>query len=198
MLDPDFFEDIGMFVIKDFLSTEVCQRLIAEMRSSRQDQAMIYRTDTKTTEVNTDIRTTMEVKVSASTRLYVKELLLSLRRSLQIFFEVEIDFREISFIIYREGGFFLPHQDRGLLNEAAGLRKLTVIIFLNGQSEEPGLSGYQGGSLVFYKVLDDPYLKGYGFPLAAQPGLLISFPSDTLHEVMPITAGERYAIVAFF
>jgi predicted 2-oxoglutarate/Fe(II)-dependent dioxygenase YbiX len=198
MLDPDFFEDIGMFVIKDFLSIEVCQRLIAEMRSSRQDQASIYRSDTKTREVNIDIRNTIEVKVSASTRLYVKELLLSLRQSLQSFFEMEIDFRQIDFYIYREGSFFMPHQDVGALDEPEGLRKLNVIIFLNGQSEEPGSSGYQGGSLVFYNVLDDPYFKGYGFPLAAQPGLLISFPSDTLHEVTPVTAGVRYAIVALF
>jgi predicted 2-oxoglutarate/Fe(II)-dependent dioxygenase YbiX len=35
-------------------------------------------------------------------------------------------------------------------------------------------------------------------PLAPAPGTLVAFPSETTHEVTPITHGERLSIVSWY
>jgi SM-20-related protein len=34
--------------------------------------------------------------------------------------------------------------------------------------------------------------------LAAAPGTLVAFPSETTHEVLPITDGERLSVVSWY
>jgi SM-20-related protein len=31
-----------------------------------------------------------------------------------------------------------------------------------------------------------------------EPGLLVAFRSDTVHEVLPVTHGERFTVVSWF
>jgi hypothetical protein len=50
----------------------------------------------------------------------------------------------------------------------------------------------------FYGVVDDPAWRSFGVALAPEPGLLVAFPSHVVHEVTPVTAGDRYTIVDWF
>jgi PKHD-type hydroxylase len=64
------------------------------------------------------------------------------------------------------------------------IRKLSLSI----QLSDP--NSYEGGDLVLYDG-DSPIL------IPKEQGKLILFPSYTLHEVKPITKGERYSLVAW-
>lgn len=66
---------------------------------------------------------------------------------------------------------------------------MSVVVFL---SEE---SAYSGGSLVLHGPYPD-FEKRH--PVPAAPGSLIAFPSETTHEVTPMTGGQRYTIVSWF
>ena len=59
-----------------------------------------------------------------------------------------------------------------------------MVIFLSA----PGTFG--GGSLVLHA---DPAVT-----LAPAPGTLVAFPSETTHEVLPITHGERLSVVSWY
>jgi predicted 2-oxoglutarate/Fe(II)-dependent dioxygenase YbiX len=52
--------------------------------------------------------------------------------------------------------------------------------------------------LAFYGLIQGAQWEKCGFPLEASPGLLIAFRPSTLHEVRPITFGQRFTIAAWF
>jgi PKHD-type hydroxylase len=51
-------------------------------------------------------------------------------------------------------------------------------------------SEYEGGDLLLHTG-DEPIV------INKQKGMLVMFPSYTLHEVTPVTKGERYSLVAW-
>lgn len=63
-------------------------------------------------------------------------------------------------------------------------RKLSIVVQLSDPSD------YEGGELKLYTSYD---------PISIQKemGLVVCFPSYTLHEVTPVTKGERYSLVAW-
>lgn len=63
-------------------------------------------------------------------------------------------------------------------------RKLSVVVQLSSPDE------YEGGELKLYNSCEPTTIK-------KEKGLVISFPSYTLHEVTPITKGDRYSLVAW-
>jgi SM-20-related protein len=101
------------------------------------------------------------------------------------------------FLRYRTGDFFVPHQDGNtpLVFDQSRFRKISAVIFLNQHSEEPLPETYGGGSLVLHGHYSGPALR---VPIAAAPGLLVAFRSETTHEVTPITHGERCTIVSWY
>lgn len=64
------------------------------------------------------------------------------------------------------------------------IRKLSLSV----QLSDP--SSYKGGELVLYD-------SEKGITCPKEQGKLIAFPSFTLHEVKPVTQGERYSLVAW-
>jgi predicted 2-oxoglutarate/Fe(II)-dependent dioxygenase YbiX len=54
-----------------------------------------------------------------------------------------------------------------------------------------------GGALRLYG-LADPGDPAVPFDIVPAAGTLVAFPSDVLHEVLPVTAGVRDAIVDWF
>jgi PKHD-type hydroxylase len=86
------------------------------------------------------------------------------------------------FTHYQEpGGKYKKHIDKALYNHT---RKLSLSI----QLSDP--KAYQGGDLVLYNGEDPTFIP-------KEQGKLILFPSYTLHEVKPVTKGERYSLVAW-
>jgi PKHD-type hydroxylase len=64
-------------------------------------------------------------------------------------------------------------------------RKLSMSL----QLSDPSL--YEGGELLLH-TSNTPYV------VPKQRGMAVFFPSHTLHEVTPVTKGERYSLVAWF
>jgi predicted 2-oxoglutarate/Fe(II)-dependent dioxygenase YbiX len=107
----------------------------------------------------------------------------------------------LQFLAYRPGDFFRPHRDRSAApgNEVTRRRRVAVVVFLNGAGEAslPEAETFDGGALTFYGLLDDPRLRGVGYPLRAEAGLLVAFRPSVLHEVTPVSRGERHTVVAW-
>jgi predicted 2-oxoglutarate/Fe(II)-dependent dioxygenase YbiX len=104
-------------------------------------------------------------------------------------------------LIYGPGDHFGPHCDSdGDCSKPAYVRerRISVVIFLNGGTRSPPHETYEGGALVLYGLVGGPAGRAYGIPLAGEPGLLIAFRSDLLHEVTPVTRGQRYTIVSWY
>ena len=98
--------------------------------------------------------------------------------------------QEPQFIAYSEGHFHRPHRDRGLRPEepeSVKYREVSAVIFLN-----PG--EYEGGSLTFHEM----GVPGSRLEIKGRPGVLVAFRSLALHEVTPVTRGERYSVACWF
>jgi len=86
------------------------------------------------------------------------------------------------FTHYKEpDGKYQKHVDKGL---NCLIRKLSLSIQLSDPKT------YKGGDFILYEG-EKPIL------LPKEHGKLIAFPSYTLHEVKPVTKGERYSLVAW-
>jgi len=105
------------------------------------------------------------------------------------------EFREFAFPVamappmmtrYRPGMKYGAHSDAAFLPLPSGIIRsdLSCTIFLNDPED------YEGGEL--HIRLGDGDLR---FKL--QPGEAIVYPSDTLHEVEPVTKGERLVAITF-
>ena len=200
MPTSSFFASLGLFVVKDFLDAELCARIRSEMRVATGIQGRIYKRGTVL--IDEKERRAKHMEVDAPTMSCVEERLRGLKPALESHFHLVLTGCETpQFLIYREGDFFRQHLDHGReLDDPQYLRdrRVSAVVFLNGQAEEPGPDAYCGGSLKLYGLIDDPLWKACGFPLIGEPGLLVAFRSDVLHEVETITHGERYTIVSWF
>ena len=86
---------------------------------------------------------------------------------------------------YREGMHYGPHVDRALMGETTLWRTdLSVTLFLNEPDE------YDGGELALE--------SGSGaFKVKLPARALVCYPTGQLHQVLPITRGERLVVVAW-
>lgn len=104
----------------------------------------------------------------------------------QSYFNFDLNMIEtIQFTYYssEENGCYKGHVDP--LNwKVPHNRKLSVVLQLSDPDE------YEGGELKLYTSHEPTTIK-------KEKGLVVSFPSYTLHEVTPVTRGERYSLVAW-
>lgn len=138
------------------------------------------------------------LEVDAGARAAVVRLLQGLQPRIEAHFGRALDgVEDPQFLRYGPGDYFVAHQDGNtpLVHDESRFRKISVVIFLSAQSEHPTPETFCGGSL----VLHGPF--GQAEPpltLAPAPGTLVAFPSETTHEVVPITHGERLSIVSWY
>jgi len=196
----NFFAHLGLLAVRDFLDAEVCARLREDMLAAKVSAGTV---GTKTEDViDEDIRRAAVAKVPADSKSLINSRLSDLQPELESHFNLTLKrFEKPQFLIYSQGGFYTPHQDSSDDPEAVEyikMRKVSVVIFLNSESEEPGKSFYVGGKLTFYGLMKDPLWKNCGLPLIGEEGLLIAFRSDVTHEVTPVTCGTRHTIVTWF
>jgi predicted 2-oxoglutarate/Fe(II)-dependent dioxygenase YbiX len=200
MPSADFFARFGLFVAEHFLDADLCRRICDQACSLSWKKAVIYRAADRV--VDEDVRRTLAVKLPETERNTLKERLLSLKPTLERYFNLALaGFEEPNLLRYTEGSFFTAHQDSTSepnSNEHAKRRQVSLTIFLNNQAEQPAKDSYCGGSLIFYGLMNDPRAKHCGFPLRSETGLLVAFRSDITHEVKPITSGERFSVVSWF
>jgi SM-20-related protein len=121
--------------------------------------------------------------------------LLEVKSTLNAHFEVKLGEPETpQFLTYHPGGFQVPHKDAG---PSEAQREISVVLFVNDRSDGAGGDGYSGGALVLYGLLGSGSTE-HGIAVGGKSGQLIAFRSDVLHEVKPVTGGQRYTAVAWF
>jgi predicted 2-oxoglutarate/Fe(II)-dependent dioxygenase YbiX len=174
---------------------------MAEMRASDHEEARIYDKEFNHL-VNEIKRRTRRVKVCDQIREMVKERLLELAPVFEQRFAVEVtDCQDPTFLIYRPGDFFEPHQDyspKSSAPETIARRLISAVVFLNDEGTFEKEGEFTGGSLAFYGLLKDPRCQQIGIPVKARAGLLVAFRSDVFHQVTPVMKGERFSIVSWF
>ena len=191
----------GLFVVRDFLDPRECAAVRDEARAAAGHPAPVY-IEGADGVVHGDVRRTSSLEVSAETIADVGRRLRELREGVGRFYGLSLrDCEPPQFLRYREGDFFVKHQDGDAVqNEFDHLRvrKVSVVVFLNGGSDEPSAETFGGGELLIYRAQGESHAGPVVFPVTGAPGLLVAFRSDTLHEVAPVTRGERFTVVSWF
>lgn len=194
----DFFVSFGMFAQRGFLDAALCEELRREMAAASSHPSTVA--EEAADAVDEGYRKTVSAEVSDATKSLVRNRLEELKPLLERHYQTSLNgCQPPQFLRYREGDYFRAHADR----EEEGPdyvteRRLSAVVFLNGESDgsEPG--SYSGGALTFFGLMGDPRGDALGFPLVGEAGLLITFNANTVHSVTPVTRGERYTIVTWF
>jgi SM-20-related protein len=196
----DLILRLGLFVVNDFFDAEWCARVRAELRAAQNEPAPVY--SGNQVAVNKSIRSTNVVQGSAATLSQVHARLAALQPTLESHFRVPLHgLEDILCLRYRAGDYFQAHRDVNLSPDAPAYmqkRRVSIVLYINGESARSEVAGYGGGSLTFYGLFEDSRWADYGLPLRGEGGLLVAFRSDVLHEVTPVTHGERFTFVTWF
>jgi len=199
-MNADFFRSFGLYVAHDFLERDLCARLRAEATAAATAPATVRQQGTEYV-VNDEIRRTHLARVSDGSEELIEQRLTTLKETLERHFGVTTTgIRQPQFLVYGEGGFFRPHADSSRDADAPTVatgRRVSIVIFLNGEDETGRGDSYSGGSLTFYGLMRDARADDRGFPLTGEAGLLVAFPSDVVHSVTPVTRGMRFTIVSW-
>ncbi len=196
MLDATTLFDF--LVLPNFFDEQRSAEIVAEMLSAPSAQATVY-SQSSSGSIDERMRKAARQSPSAETVEYVQRRLWECKREVEEHFGVGLsECEEPQFLRYRVGDFFVAHQDgnTGLMRMDSEARRVSVVIFLNEQSDGPQEGAYCGGSLVFHDWRGG---RGSGeLSQACQPGTFVAFRSETTHEVTPVTHGERYSIVGWY
>jgi SM-20-related protein len=196
MTKPTSDAPFDLYLAEGFFDAETCRELIAEMRRSPSAPAVTYGQGSSGA-VNERVRKVTKFMPSKETVEHVTQRLMDYREEVGKHFGISLSSCEApQFLRYRLGDFFVAHQDgnTGLVQlDTDRSRRISISIFLNRESDEPAADVYCGGSLLFS---DWRYDKE--FRLTGETGTLVAFRSETTHEVVPVTHGERYAIVSWY
>jgi SM-20-related protein len=182
-----------LFVVPQFFDLRLCETIVAELKASAGSAATVYGRAT-TGIVDERTRKTLRLRPAHETIKLVTERLWSYKDAIEKHFAVMLnECEEPQFLRYREGDFFVAHQDgnTGLLQLDTERRLISTVIFLSRESKSPEPNAYCGGSLVFSSLQ-------HKFRMPAEPGMLVAFRSETTHEVTPVTHGERYSIASWY
>lgn len=184
----------NLFLLRNFMDAEACANLRAELAASPTTQAPVYIQGTEGT-IHENVRKTTSMHPSQETFDRVHQLLLKQASALsQHFNDTLTECEPPQFLRYEKGDFFVRHQDGNPRQDDFNhlkVRRISIVVFLNGFSAEPQPNCYTGGVLNFYDQT-----KEYG--LQGETGLLVAFTSDTFHEVLPVTDGERFTLITWF
>lgn len=201
MPSKDFFTKHGVYVAGEFLDPPSCRKIRSEIRSASGEHAEVTRDD-GSTRVDRTFRRTTWSHVSRQTRAGIDLRLESLRPTLEQHFHTVLQTMESpQYLTYRPGYFFKPHTDDSKslrVAESIRARRVTAVLFLNSQVDQPARGHFCGGGLRFYELIDDPIWKNCGLPLTPEAGLLVAFRSDLYHQVTPVTQGTRFSIVTWY
>ena len=184
-----------LFFVKQFLEPDTCGAIVAEMSAAQSDAATVYGRTTSGS-VEQSVRRTLRIRPSVTTVEAIVNRLLGVKDLVAKHFEVALsECEDPQFLHYREGDFFVAHQDgnTGMTQLDTEQRLVSTVIFLSRESESPQPGAHCGGSLVFSN-----YRTNSKFHMIGEPGMLVAFRAETTHEITPVTHGERYSIVSWY
>jgi SM-20-related protein len=192
-------EAFNLYLDRGFFDARQCAELVAELSVAAEAPATLYGRGHGGS-VDERVRKVARLTPSPETVARIARRLLTAREEVAAHFGVHLtSCEDPQFLRYREGDFFVAHQDgnTGMLQSAnEQSRKVSVVIFLSRHSEVPEHGAYGGGSLVFSEWRAGRTPGRYS--LAAEAGMLVAFTADTTHEVTPVTWGDRYSIVSWY
>ncbi len=200
MRSAKFFRSLGLFVAEDFVSADFCANLRSDMDASVFRKATVIKDGIEGV-LDEESRKVVSVQMPEETWRSVRERLRSIKPSLEEHFRVALSRKcqGPDFLIYSPGGFYRAHRDASEESpEYVRARRVSVVLFLNGQSDEPSLDTFGGGGLAFYGLMDGPQWSRCGFNLDPVSGMLVAFRSEVLHEAQPVSFGKRYVIATWF
>ena len=136
-------------------SEEAREQLLNDLQRSSGDAATVYGRAAAGT-VDSLVRRTTRLVPSAEVRAAVNDALLAVQEQLSAHFGVALaSFEEPQFLRYREGDYFVAHQDGNtpIIRDDSRHRRVSVIVFLSKPSD------YDGGALVFHGDYRQPHLR---------------------------------------
>ncbi len=177
-----------LLILDNFLDPATLDAVMADARAAAGAEAVVH--GLGDSRVAAGVRRARQLTVSDMTRSLVDQRLSDLKPALTERFGVALSGHEPpQFLRYETGGFFVAHQDGNtpLTRDGSRDRRVSIVIFLNTQ--------YTGGELMFHA----PYPNGdTRQAVVGAAGSLVAFRSETTHEVMMVTGGERYTIATWF
>ncbi len=194
--------ETSLFLLHGFLDAETCANLREEAFTSPTTKAPVYMAGSSEN-VHENVRKTTSFHPSAETVAAIHDKLSLQKSALENHFGLSLtDCEPPQFLLYQPGDFFVRHQDgntKQLDFDHLRIRRISVVVFLNDSCEEENrVHTFSGGSLNFY---GKDYAAAHGpseFSLKGKTGLLVAFSADTVHEVAPVTRGQRFTIISWF
>jgi predicted 2-oxoglutarate/Fe(II)-dependent dioxygenase YbiX len=119
----------------------------------------------------------------------VIDTLESVRERLSDYFRIPLaSFEEPQFLRYKEGDYFVAHQDGNTpsIFDDSRHRRVSLIVFLSDPAS------YSGADLLFHTSFTERVT------VPAPRGTAVAFRSELTHEVTPLVTGERYTIVTWY
>jgi SM-20-related protein len=201
MPSADFLARFGILIRHGFLSEDLCKRIIASIRSGKASKATVGNDDGVYV-VDESARRVSRIDVSEETLALVEAPLGELKPVLEEHFLVALShYQRPGFLSYGIGDHYVPHRDSRRdegAHSSSREREVSVVVFLNNPSEQKANGCYGGGELTFFGLMKAPGMEARGLPLAAEKGLLVAFRSDLMHQVTPVTHGERFTMVTWY
>jgi SM-20-related protein len=177
--------------------TAACEEILAELRSLGGAAATVYGKKPTAT-IDQAMRKATRLMASAETRDRVLRRLFEQKGSLESHFGLHLgEPEEPQFLRYVTGDYFVAHQDGNtpLTLDDSRFRRISIIIFLNSQSEEAQTGTYGGGALLLHGRYPEIGSREHVPGIA---GTMVAFRSETTHEVTPLVHGERYTVVSWY
>jgi len=174
--------------VKNFLSNEECKKIIKIAKNKNLEQGKIYNKEKE------DVLNVKDVRDSNICWLYpiddlnwlftkIGQTCLELNKS-YFGFDLNGISEPLQFTNYKApSGKYGKHIDSGG-SQLISIRKLSISIQLTDPNE------YEGGELILYDSEKENIME-------KEQGALIVFPSFVLHEVKPVTKGERNSLVCW-
>jgi len=191
----------NLFMLPGFLDLKMCADIKKELSTSPTTQAPVY-IEGSTDLVHENVRRATSLHPSDETSSLIRDRLYQQKATLEQHFDLKlVDCERPQFLRYRKGDFFVRHQDGNteqLEFDHLRIRRISIVVFLNDSSTQPKADTFCGGSLNFYDSHDVLESDPSVFSLRGKTGLLVAFAADTIHEVIPVTIGERFTIISWF
>ena len=199
MASVQLFVQRGFLVRKLFFAPEYCRRLMAEASVVPSERGRLVRNGVDGV-LDETTRSVSSASLSKATRTDLRQRFVEMVPEVETHFGVALAGCEApGCLVYDAGAFFAPHTGTGPEDPPAiRRRRVSAIVFLNRQSTERSDGTFCGGTLRFHGLLDGPEWTACPLPFESEPGMLVAFRSDLLHEVRPVTSGRRFTVVTWF
>src|SRR5262245_19240875 len=111
MSSGDFIARFGVLIRHGFLTDDLCNRIVADIRLGKGSRATVGNTNGANI-IDEAVRRVSDVKVSEETLRYIETPLEALKPRLEEYFQVRLShYQRPNFLYYRIGDHYLPHSD---------------------------------------------------------------------------------------